>query len=988
MAFYAYMDMPFVVFNRTTGLDETWKIRLRNEKATSDLEYKTAAGIVNGSVMLTEEFDNTIQTMMLPQIDFDIVDPIHAPTNVYSAWHFLYRPLTYGLLDRAEVVLINASAVVLAVFEYDKTRGGLNNKTFKMHVSGTFKSIRTPDDLLMHDSNGVHLNPLQLDTVFNEQYQRQYPASPYFLYEILNAVATQCGFSLDSSRPYGWDATGRYEFHDFYKHALSTPAVNGADLTDWDEIVNPTYQIADAFIGAQIQEIWVTVGDVLREIATMLQIGIGVTAYGEFFIKPLYKKTGFTSLNDVIEITFGGVEDYLGVSFVTRRGNDGFYDEVDAASWFWGFAGKVRYTVKRITGRRGRFMNLVTLEDSQSGVLEVEVGANYCFRQSVGFGADQTLFGVLRSGETSNWVKLIVPTSGSDEEFEGQGSVASMIYNRSRNGEVTVKTTGLYDMLTDPSFTFDFANEVGLTIDMVSRKVVRNLSEGTTEFTGWIMSENWVNKYPEPPTAVEVTAKTATTADIAWINPASPFSGVIVFMSQTTDFDFRPVDGTDYTNGNTYSDAKCITQGVITTASLTGLSDSTDTFIRVFAYNTINGSKLYNVSEYGQVSLTTLALNPTNHAGTFVVQSRSVSSVVLRITPSASGTLATGHLFVARVGAAPTVAVVDGTEPAVGDDTYTALQEWCAAKGAGTDVGGGVREYTVSVNYGGGALTPGTRLYFTVYPYRGSDSSINYKTDGTPLTGNAYILATQPAELAVTPTFDQHTETTVRVYNGDATPIVIVYRTTTTPTDVPVDSNSYSDGATLGSSKIWNVPAGSYATITSLTASTTYYWKAYPLNPTPATGYTADSGSGYPHNYETATPLSGTVVTSSAPVSAAITNLQASMAVAFKGSYTYNDPASGNCDGVLFQRKGGSSPTFTDPVNYTDYSGVADISSTSSNQIVIGDVAAGVEALADNALAKDATYTLRAIPYVNTPSGKLYGIAYLDTVTFTEGVDV
>ena len=86
MAFYAYMDMPFVVFNRTTGLDETWKIRLRNEKATSDLEYKTAAGIVNGSVMLTEEFDNTIQTMMLPQIDFDIVDPIHAPTDVYSAW--------------------------------------------------------------------------------------------------------------------------------------------------------------------------------------------------------------------------------------------------------------------------------------------------------------------------------------------------------------------------------------------------------------------------------------------------------------------------------------------------------------------------------------------------------------------------------------------------------------------------------------------------------------------------------------------------------------------------------------------------------------------------------------------------------------------------------------------------------------------------------------------------------------------------------------
>ncbi len=103
------------------------------------------------------------------------------------------------------------------------------------------------------------------------------------------------------------------------------------------------------------------------------------------------------------------------------------------------------------------------------------------------------------------------------------------------------------------------------------------------------------------------------------------------------------------------------------------------------------------------------AVEPTNHPADF-----SAHSITLSWEDATGVTLPDGYLIrMSSVGFGSITTPVDGTEvPAGASDRYVSY---------------GVESCVI------GGLTPETTYYFMVYPYKGSGSAIDYKTDGTPV---------------------------------------------------------------------------------------------------------------------------------------------------------------------------------------------------------------------------------------------------------------
>jgi hypothetical protein len=174
------------------------------------------------------------------------------------------------------------------------------------------------------------------------------------------------------------------------------------------------------------------------------------------------------------------------------------------------------------------------------------------------------------------------------------------------------------------------------------------------------------------------------------------------------------------------ADSKVEETGTFTTGaftgSITGLTAGTQYKVRAYATNSVGTS-------YGAVqTFYTLSNEPTNHAASFTATANSQTQIDLAFSAASTITNAAGYLILQRNGAAPTGLPTDATAYTVGNTI-----------GDGTVAA--IITNTADISKSITGLSAGTQYYFTLFPYNGSASTINYKTDGSVPSANATTLA-------------------------------------------------------------------------------------------------------------------------------------------------------------------------------------------------------------------------------------------------------
>lgn len=171
------------------------------------------------------------------------------------------------------------------------------------------------------------------------------------------------------------------------------------------------------------------------------------------------------------------------------------------------------------------------------------------------------------------------------------------------------------------------------------------------------------------------------------------------------------------------------------------------------------------------------------------------------------------------------------------------------------------------------------------------------------------VLASEPTSQPTNLLFSSISDTAMTLAwtaaTGSPTGYIVLMKSGSSPTDVPVDGSEYNAGDTIGTSTVVYRGTSTGFTKSSLTASTVYYFDVFSFNGTTGT-----------YNYLTTSPLEGSQTTYATQPSAQPTSLvfsavkSTSMTLSWTGS---------GADGYLALRRSGASPTGT-PADGTAYS--------------------------------------------------------------------
>jgi endonuclease I len=227
------------------------------------------------------------------------------------------------------------------------------------------------------------------------------------------------------------------------------------------------------------------------------------------------------------------------------------------------------------------------------------------------------------------------------------------------------------------------------------------------------------------PTALNV-ASSGTTLNITWTVAAAGSqtpSGYLLEAYNGSDY-FIPMDGEAYTNDADLSDSKAtvFVGGGATSYSFTGLAGGTY-YVRIYSYNGSGTSINYKIDgtiQSGTATIAgTLADEPTNYPSGFDTPTITSSSITVAWTDPSGAVLPSGYLLMANT----TNIFADPSDGATyGDDTNLADGT------AQVNVAYGAQSYTFT------GLPSSTQYSFRLYPYNGSGTSRNYKTEIFPGT--------------------------------------------------------------------------------------------------------------------------------------------------------------------------------------------------------------------------------------------------------------
>lgn len=314
------------------------------------------------------------------------------------------------------------------------------------------------------------------------------------------------------------------------------------------------------------------------------------------------------------------------------------------------------------------------------------------------------------------------------------------------------------------------------------------------------------------------TAASDTAIDLAW-GAATGESGFIIVRRAGAAPTGTPADGTAYSQGNALGDGTVVF--VNTTAGANSHTDSYSTsadttyYYRIYpyAYDGTPANATYNYYTGGTIptaNATTGKSEPATSSSitSFLPASGTSATIVWTNTGSAEGTL----ILVKSGGA------VD-SNPADWN-SYTAN----AAFGSGQELG--TSNFVVfaaagkhgSVTVTG--LTAGTTYHAAVYPYNGSGSFLNYRTN-SPGTASVTIL---PNPSAATATLDGKTMIRLAWAKHASYNVMIVHRAGA-PSTAPTQGTGYNAGDAVGGGTV--IYKGGAAVLEHVVASGTAHHYAF-----------------------------------------------------------------------------------------------------------------------------------------------------------------
>ncbi len=405
-----------------------------------------------------------------------------------------------------------------------------------------------------------------------------------------------------------------------------------------------------------------------------------------------------------------------------------------------------------------------------------------------------------------------------------------------------------------------------------SSVAVTNLAPGTsytveaTSFNGSGGSENYratptsatgSTLMPEPTQASALAFGTLGATSYAVSYTAGSGLSRLVVAKQGGAVDWTPTDGTAYAgennafgSGTELSAGNFLVHRGTSPFTLSGLTAATDYHLRIFEYQGTNATLNYNVSAAtgNPSNRYALSTEPTVH-GTLSATALSDTEIKLDWTDA---TGESGYVIVRQAADAGWTAPADGT-------AYTAGN----ALGAGTVVYAGTTAGAGS--YTNASLSADTTYYYRIYPYAydgtAAHATHNYYVGGTPGSANAATGKSEPGTSSSVVGFLPASGTTATISwtnTGTADGTIILVKSGSAVSSNPSDWTGYAadlafgSGAEIGTGNFVVVAgAGKHgsATITGLSAGTTYHVAVYPYN-----------GTGSFLNYRTTSPGTASVL--------------------------------------------------------------------------------------------------------------------------------
>lgn len=207
---------------------------------------------------------------------------------------------------------------------------------------------------------------------------------------------------------------------------------------------------------------------------------------------------------------------------------------------------------------------------------------------------------------------------------------------------------------------------------------------------------------------------------------ATTANGYLTVYSTSSTLSATPVNGTNYTAGNTLGNGTVLSSSSATSLSLTGLSPSTTYYVTVFAYNNVgcSGGTAYKTTSPLTGSFATIAtpcVTPANQPTALSFSGTTSSTATASFTTAA----ADGYLVAYSTASSLTANPTNGTVYTAGNTFANAIV--VSAGGTNTFVASG--------------LSASTTYYFYVFSYNNTSCSGGplYKTT-SPLTGSATTL--------------------------------------------------------------------------------------------------------------------------------------------------------------------------------------------------------------------------------------------------------